>query len=86
MEKHELNRDIKRLAGNLDRFSAEAKRTGNNDIYFSREPALKKEYERLYGADDDFEYMNKTSILLMIRMNLRLRVIPLHQFGNKIKI
>lgn len=69
----ELNRDIKRLAKQL-----------GTDKEHTEE--FKKEFLRLYGADNDFKYSNKDSVLTLLRINLRHRFIALHQFGIHITI
>lgn len=73
MTKQELNRDIKRLA---KQFGTEKENT----------PEFEKEFKRLYFADREFTYMNKDSVLIMLRINLRHRFIALHQFGINITI
>lgn len=73
MTTQELNRDIKWL-------NKELKRKG----YYSESD--KTEFVRLYGADREFKYMNRQSILIMFRLNLRYRFIPFHQFGIHIEI
>lgn len=71
MTKQELNRDVKRLAN---------KHTNMN------EADLNKEFKRLYYADSNFEYMNLNSLKMMLRLNLRYRFVPLHQFGLMINL
>lgn len=44
------------------------------------------EFERLYNADSEFKYMNLQSVKIMLRLNLRYRIIALHQFGLSINI
>ena len=76
----ELNRDIKRLGNTVEKLH----QLNNQDIYFKEiETMVKPEFMRLYLADSQFEYMNKKSILIMLRLNLSLRIIPLHSFGLK---
>jgi len=69
----ELNRGIKKLG----------KQFGTDK---SNTPEYEKEYKRLYYADDDFQYMNKDSVLTMLRINLRHRFIALHSFGINISL
>ena len=71
MTKQELNRDIKRLANNHATMN---------------EADLNKEFKRLYYADSNFEYMNLNSLKMMLRLNLRYRVIALHFFGININL
>lgn len=73
----ELNRDIKRLVKLEQNVSAKY----DTKEYDQAVNELKKEYVRLYYADDKFEYMNVQSIKIMLRMNLRYRFVALHTFG-----
>jgi len=74
MTKQELNRDIKRLVKNSENITDK-----NRD-------AIEKEFLRLYRADKTFEYMNLYSVKMMLRLNVRHRYIPLHQFGQQINL
>jgi len=47
---------------------------------------IKIEISRIYYADKEFEYLNRSNILILIRMNLIYRVVPLHLFGTSIEI
>lgn len=79
----ELNRDIKRLARNISKKSTEP----SNDLYFKYiSGEAKKEFMRLYGADQDFTAMNRDSILIMLRLNIAHRFVPLHTFGLLIEL
>tara|TARA_R110000772_G_scaffold46279_2_gene105684 strand:+ start:551 stop:811 length:261 start_codon:yes stop_codon:yes gene_type:complete len=81
MTKAELNRDIKRLGAEIYRMSFE-----DSDKYFEyKDTTARKEFERLFWADKEFEYMNLNSIKLMLRLNVAHRFIPFHQFGLMIK-
>ena len=71
MTPKELNRDIKRLCKNAPNLTESARNT---------------EFKRLYFADKEFEAMNKESIKIMFRLNLRHRIIPFHAFGLFINI
>jgi hypothetical protein len=73
----ELNRDIKRL------LKLVASYTGKNlpDYHERIEKDVKPEFLRLYNADRSFEYMNKQSIIIMLRLNIRYRFEALHHFG-----
>lgn len=71
MTKQELNRDVKRLA--------------NKHIEMQEQDVI-KEFKRLYYADSNFEYMNLNSVKMMLRLNLRYRVIALHFFGININL
>lgn len=76
----ELNRDIKRLANTVEKLH----QLNDQDTYFKEvETTVKPEFKRLYLADSQFEYMNKKSILIMLRLNLQFRIIPLYSFGLK---
>ena len=71
MTKQELNRDVKRLA--------------NKHIEMQEQDVI-KEFKRLYYADSNFECMNLNSVKMMLRLNLRYRVIALHIFGININL
>lgn len=82
MTKQELNRDIKRLANEIYRISFDTQ-----EKYFEYlEKEAKKEFIRLYNADRNFEYMNGKSVLIMLKLNLTNKFIPLHTFGLNIDI
>lgn len=55
-------------------------------LKIQEDPNFEKEFKRLYFADSSFQYMNKKSILIMLRLNLRYRFIPLHSFGINIDL
>lgn len=82
MTKQELNRDIKRLNSEIYRMSFKDQREYLNYIDIT----AKMEFNRLYMADKTFEYMNKESIVIMLKLNLRHRFVPLHTFGIDINI
>lgn len=82
MTKTELNRDVKRLNSEIYRMSFEDFNEYQNYI----ETAARKEFRRLYDADNQFEYMNKQSVIIMLKLNLRHQFIPLHTFGIHIKL
>lgn len=75
MTPQELNRDIKRL-----------RKYVKEQIPFSDDEYVKKELSRLYYADDKFQYMNKESVITLLRLNVRFRAIPLHMFGIMVDI
>ncbi len=68
----ELNRDIKKL-----------QRLVLNE---GNEGLIRSEFVRLYYADLEFKYMNRSSILIMLRINIRFRIISLHNFGSFIEL
>jgi ABC-type branched-subunit amino acid transport system substrate-binding protein len=70
MTKQELNRDIKRLA----KMKATDESGNLSDTFV-------KEYKRLYGADNEMTWLTAQSIRIMLHLNLRYRIIPLHLFG-----
>jgi hypothetical protein len=78
MTPQELNRDIMRLLKRARKY------VGPYDG--AEEAAIGKELDRLYSADDTFEYMSHRSMKIMLRLNLRFRVIALHRFGARIKL
>jgi len=67
MTNQELNRDIKRLY---------------KKVLNSKEinEDMRKEFSRLYGADKCFNYMNKTSILMMAHLCSKYRFIEPFRF------
>jgi len=85
MTKTELNRDIKRLKNRANKFyeKLHSELKANSEF---EEDELKSELHRLYYADKEMKHMNKDSVLVMLRLNQKLRVIPLHQFGLYIDI
>lgn len=76
-QKNKLNRDIK----NLLKYDVEEviKDAQIRNWHHS-------EYKRLYRLDPKFEYMNKNSIRIMLRLNLLYRIISLHNFGLEINL
>ncbi len=70
MIEKKLNRDIKDLL-----------KYANDDSL-----AFRNEFRHLYGLDPSFKSMSKKSILIMLRLNLRYRIIPLHTFGLNIDL
>jgi hypothetical protein len=80
MTAKELNRDIKRLGAEIYRMSFE-----DQTKYFEYlEKVAKPEFTRLYLADGSFEYMNLSSVKIMLRLNVAHRFYPLHLFGINI--
>lgn len=87
MTTQELNRDIKRLAKDIFAHSQLVDKSGNNDAYFTfLDTKAKKEFERLFHADREFTAMNRNSILIMLRLNIRHRFVAFHTFGLNIEI
>ena len=82
MKTQELNRDVKRL---LKR-AIDLENNHSNEEYYATEPEMKKEISRLLWADEEFTELNRKSILILIRLNLRYHAIPLHQFGLHIDL
>jgi len=82
MTSKELNRDVLRLNKQLKVYLAD------NDNNYTQyiENVAKKEFFRLYLADEKFEYMSKKSVLIMLRLNLRYRFMALHSFGIHIQL
>lgn len=82
MTTQQLNRDVKRLQKDIEN----ALKGGEFHYHQYIEGEAATEFKRLYNADSSFKSMSKSSILLMVRMNLRHRFIPLHSFGLNIEI
>ena len=79
MTTRQLNADIKKLAKkNIIYSGGNFNQEAHNEI--------SNEIKRLYYADDKFEYMSKNSALILFKLNLRYRIIALHQFGGQIDI
>ena len=87
MNNRQFNQDIKQLNKAIFKASQKVDITGNNDEYFAFiNGEAKKEFMRIYNANDTFEGLNKQSILIMMRLNLRHKFIPLHIFGININL
>jgi len=83
MTPQELNRDIKRLLKAIVKRVEEKHETGCQiDIY--RE--FYNEYKRLYYTDREFEDMNRQSIRIMVRLQIKYRFITHHHFGLHITV
>jgi hypothetical protein len=80
MTSKELNRDIARL------HKAVKALDGNPDRDNIINTVIRKEFLRLYRADNTFEYMNIKSLRIMLRLNLLYRFEPLHTFGIYIEL
>jgi len=81
MTNQELNRDIKRLYNEINKASIKA-----DDLCYAYIEQAKKEFTRLYYADRGFQVLTKQSILIMLHLNLRFRIVPLHTFGIYINL
>ena len=79
MTTRELNRDVKRLKNAY--LNAVA-----SDDYFKEEPKLAEELRRLYYADTSMRSLSAESLRVMLRLNVRLRAVPFHQFGLFIEL
>ncbi len=85
MTNSELNRDIKRLKAAISKEQSKITQD-NNEAYFKFiEDKAKPEFLRLYRADQEFTAINLQSIKIMLRLNVRFRIVPFHQFGLMIK-
>jgi hypothetical protein len=81
MTKQELNRDVKRLFKN---YYEASKVNPSNEYWEWIEKTVKPELKRLYYADTNFSALTLTSLKMMLRLNVSLRVIPFHHFGLSI--
>jgi acid phosphatase class B len=89
MTKQELNRDIKRLAKNYKEHNSLDTSNWTDDDWnrhYANEKEIKKEFKRLYYADDSFVSISKDNVLRLIRINVALRVVALHLFGINIEL
>lgn len=78
MTNAELNRDIKRLNKKiLKRLKQKEEEKCRIDIF----KEFEKEYRRLYCSDKTFKVLNKTSILIMLKLQLKYQFVPVHRFG-----
>lgn len=87
MTTQELNRDIKMLARKHEKAMTNS-RAGviGDDEYYIITDQVKKEADRLYMADTEFKYMNRNSILILLRLNVIHRFAPIHTFGININL
>jgi len=82
MTKQELNRDIKRLRKcYLDNWSAAIEHRN-----YEFENYVFTEFARLHRAAANFEYMNKESILTLLKINSDLNILEAVTFGRLIKL
>ena len=87
METKELNSAINKLKNDYLKLANDTNLFNTDDkLYYKKMDEIGKELKRLYYADDNFQYCTKKSILILFRLNLRLRVIALHQFGINIEL
>jgi hypothetical protein len=75
MTNQELNRDIKRLYNKIESL----KNSNNENFYTFMEGEGKKEFIRLYRADDTAEVLTKDNLLRMMTLNRRYRFVVFHQ-------
>lgn len=86
MTPQQLNKDIKALNKLVANITLQSNRTpDSNGTYYKRIDAeVKPEFIRLFHADREFKYMDRTSILIMLRLNVKLRIVAFHSFGLNI--
>lgn len=82
MTKRELNASIKKLW----EYYVDSIDLSDSKAYYGREQYMKKEYERLYGADREAQYLSLKSLKRMIRLNNALRVIHPRELYCLIKL
>jgi hypothetical protein len=75
MTNAELNRDIKRFFKN---YSIHLEADGSDTFFSWVDRYGRKEFLRLYGADKELILMNKKSILMLMKINRHLLIVPLH--------
>lgn len=79
MTRQELNRDAKRLIKVI--------KSGDfRDDNLEVKEEIVNEFKRIYLADKEFTYLSPVLALKMVRINLSLRVFPLHTFGLNIEL
>lgn len=77
MTPREYNRDVKRLRDYIKNLED----TPYPYLDYPEKVAhIEGEFKRLYNADDTFKYASKDSILGLMAINQRFRIIPLHSF------
>lgn len=82
MTTKELNKAIKILSIQYTKMSG-----ADNDLFYKwLETTFTPEFKRVYYADDSFQYINRESILILLVLNRKTRVIPFHQFGININL
>ncbi len=88
MTTQELNRDIKRLKTAILKAENATNAGGNTDHtkWFEYLETAKKEYYRLFTADNTFSCLTKNSLLIMIRLNSRFRFVEFFKFGMYIDL
>jgi hypothetical protein len=87
MNNNKFNKDIKQLNKAIFKASQKVDIIGNIDDYFAFiNGEAKKEFLRIYNANNTFEDLNKVSILILLRLNLLFRFIPFHSFGININL
>lgn len=82
MTTKELNRDVKRL----NKLVLALDKIGGDAYFKSIDISVKPEFIRLLNADREFLYLNRTSILILLRLNLRFRIVAFHTFGLNIDL
>lgn len=82
MTTSELNRDVKRLLKTFQKLDST-----NSDAYFKAiDEQIKSEFLRLYHADKSLNALTKNNLLIMLRLNNKFQIVPLHQFGIYINL
>lgn len=78
MTPRELNKAIKALNKNILALQG---KDDSQKYYDYVENIAKPEFMRLFLADQEFKYMDRTSILIMLRLNVKHRFTYFHSFG-----
>lgn len=82
MTPKELNKAIKTLHKEFIKMSE-----ADNDLFFQwLETTFTPEFKRVYYADDSFKYINRESILILLVLNRKTRIIPFYNFGININL
>lgn len=77
MNKNELNLRTRRL---LKKFK-ESQGTTNHLISDKEEKEIQSELKAIWGADKEFTYLTKHSMVILLRLNVRVNAVPHHSFG-----
>lgn len=86
MTKQQLNAAVKKLTNDYKAHAATAKDKIPAGYFEHIDNVIKPEFKRLYGADNSLKSFTADNLRRMIRLNVKLRAIPFHQFGLMIDL
>lgn len=82
MTKQQINNKVKQLHNKVKQLE----KLDIDDHFKALDKEIKPLFREIYNSDKTFNLMNKKSILVMLVLNRRFRIIPFHQFGIDINI